>query len=227
MITPYDWQEGIGHRAQYIEAKLAHGAPVIGLSLAEGILLATYRRQTRKIFEIYDRIAFAAVGQASDIEAVRVAALDFASREGYQRSEADVTIQRVVSSMSQPVKRAFGDFGQTPLVIRGLFAEVNAAPDDDIYYTLDFNGDYAVSKNAVAVAGTDEIARKIEEGLKDLDKSGPAEALLPKVWELWKSATLDPDTSEEEALEGLFPEALLLERSNSREDRFHPLTPLP
>ena len=28
MLTPYDWQEGIGNRAQYIEGKLAQGAPV-------------------------------------------------------------------------------------------------------------------------------------------------------------------------------------------------------
>jgi proteasome alpha subunit len=86
MITPYDWQEGIGNRAQYIEGKLAAGAPVVALAVADGILLVTYKRQTRKLFEVYDRLTFAAIGQQSDVEAIRIAAVDFASREGYQRS---------------------------------------------------------------------------------------------------------------------------------------------
>src|SRR3569832_1637489 len=76
VFTPYDWQEGIGNRAQYIEGKLAQGLPVLALSLAEGILLFTYRRQARKIYEIYDRLIFAGVGQQSDVEALRIAAVD-------------------------------------------------------------------------------------------------------------------------------------------------------
>jgi proteasome alpha subunit len=86
MYTPYDWQEGIGHRAQYIEAKLAQGAPVIGVSLDAGILFFTFRRQGRKLFEIYDRLIFGALGQQSDVESVRLAALEFCSREGFNRS---------------------------------------------------------------------------------------------------------------------------------------------
>ena len=82
MFTPYDWQEGIGHRAQYIQAKLAQGAPVIAVSIPAGILVFTYRRQSRKVYEIYDRIIFAGIGQQSDVEAVRIAALEFASKEG-------------------------------------------------------------------------------------------------------------------------------------------------
>src|SRR6476661_1608987 len=111
MLTPYDWQEGIGNRAQYIEGKLAQGSPVLALSRPEGILFFTYRRQTRKIYEIYDRLILAGIGQQSDVDAIRNAALEFASREGFQRSEEDVTIQRVVNALSAPLKRAFGDFG--------------------------------------------------------------------------------------------------------------------
>ena len=124
MYTPYDWQEGIGNRAQYIEGKLAAGSPVLAVSLPEGILVYTFRRQARKIFEIYDRLIFAAVGQQSDVESIRGSALDFASREGYNRSEEDVTIQRVATGISVPIKKAFGDFGTAPLVVRCLFAEV-------------------------------------------------------------------------------------------------------
>jgi len=61
MITPYDWQEGIGNRAQYIEGKLKLGSPVLAVSIEAGIVAFTMRRQTRKIFEVYDRLLFSAV----------------------------------------------------------------------------------------------------------------------------------------------------------------------
>jgi hypothetical protein len=64
VFTPYDWQEGIGNRAQYIEGKLAQGVPVLAVSLEEGILLFTFRRQARKIYEIYDRLLLRALGSS-------------------------------------------------------------------------------------------------------------------------------------------------------------------
>src|SRR2546423_11440604 len=123
MLTPYDWQEGIGHRAQYVENKLEQGSPVLALSIKEGILLVTYRRNARKIFEIYDRLAFAAVGQQSDIESLRVAAVDFAHQEGFNRSEQDVTIQRVVTALSGAGEKTFCEFSNSPVVVGARFAE--------------------------------------------------------------------------------------------------------
>jgi len=73
MFTPYDWQEGIGNRASYIEGKLAHGAPVLAVSLDDGILVFTYRRTSRKICEIYDRL-FAIHGWSAEQERIRAAA---------------------------------------------------------------------------------------------------------------------------------------------------------
>ena len=110
MLTPYDWQEGIGNRAQYVESRLEQGAPILALSTEAGIVVFTYRRQTPKIFEIYDRIVFSAIGQQSDVEAIRIAAVEFAHREGFSRSEDDVTISRLVSAVSAPIKQAFGSF---------------------------------------------------------------------------------------------------------------------
>ena len=75
MYTPYDWQESIGNRASYIEGKLSQGAPAMAVSLNAGILVFTYRRQAQKIYEIYDRLIFAAIGQQSDIEALRTASV--------------------------------------------------------------------------------------------------------------------------------------------------------
>jgi proteasome alpha subunit len=222
MFTPYDWQEGIGNRAQYIEGKLAQGAPVLSLSLPDGILVFTFRRQARKIYEIYDRLLFAGIGQQSDVEAVRISALEFASREGYTRSEEDVTIQRVATAMSAPLKRAFSDFSVSPLVARSLFAEVSASPAEDLYYVLDYDGDYTMARHAAIIAGTQEVADAGLERLKTLDlASASVEERIQALKEVW-IAIMNPEghQSEDELLAGLTPEATLLERSNERENRF-------
>jgi proteasome alpha subunit len=225
VFTPYDWQEGIGNRAQYIEGKLAAGSPVLAVSLPEGILLYTFRRQARKIYEIYDRLVFAGTGQQSDVESLRIAALEFASREGYNRSDEDVTIQRVATAMSAPLKRAFSDFSASPLVVRCLFAEVGPTPEDDLYYVVDYDGDYALSRRRAAVAGTLEAGSDLESQLGALTESEiePAMDALRSIW--LKAADPEGHRTEAEILEGLRPEAMLIERSDAHENRFRLLTP--
>jgi proteasome alpha subunit len=225
MVTPYDWQEGIGNRAQYIEGKLATGSPVLAISIPEGILVVTYRRQTKKVYEIYDRLLFAAIGQQSDVEAVRIAALEFASREGYNRSEQDVTIQRVATGMTAPLKKGFSDFGVAPLVVRCLFAEVGPTPEEDRYFVLDYDGDYAVSRKKAVVAGTLEVGADLEAKLDGLESVSPENAFA-KLKEIWRTG-VDPENhkTDDEIFATLKPEALLLERSDLRENRFRSLTP--
>lgn len=219
MLTPYDWQEGIGNRAQYIEGKLAQGAPVLALSRPEGILLLTYRRQVRKIYEIYDRLAYSGVGGQSDVESIRSAALEFASKEGFSRSEDDVTIQRVVSAMSTPLKRAFADFGASPVSARSLFAEVGERPEDDVYYILDYDGDYSVTKGSAAVAGTFEVGESLERALADVPAEGDLDATIEALKPLWSRA-VDPEGEKSDATEGLTLEVALMDRSPDRENRF-------
>lgn len=219
MLTPYDWQEGIGNRAQYIEGKLGLGTPVLALSRPEGILLLTYRRQARKVYEIYDRLVFAGVGQQSDVEAIRNAALEFASKEGFQRSEEDVTIQRVVSAMSVPLKRAFADFGAAPVVARSLFAEVGDRPEDDTYFTLDYDGDYAVSKGRAAVAGNLEVGETLDRALAEVSSEGDLDATVETLKPLWARA-LDSEGDGGDPTNGLTLEVALMDRRPDRENRF-------
>jgi proteasome alpha subunit len=217
MFTPYDWQEGIANRAQYIESKLEQGAPILAKSLDEGILVFTYRRQSRKIYEIYDRLIYAGVGQQSDVESMRASALEFASREGYNRSEEDVTIQRVANAMSAAVKRAFSDFGTSPLVARSLFAEVNESVADDLYYVIDYDGDYSLSRRSALVSsGTagDSTTR-----LSEIPSSMAASDALSALDEIWRSMRDEPHD------DNLMPEAVLLERSDARENRFRLMYP--
>jgi proteasome alpha subunit len=219
MYTPYDWQEGMGHRAQFVEAKLAQGTPVVAFSHTDGLVMATYRRQARKVFEIYDRLAFSSIGQQSDIEALRVAAVEFAHKEGYNRSEQDVTIQRLVTALSQPLKSAFGDFNMAPIVARSLFVELGPTIEEDGYFTLDYDGDFQQHKLSAVIAGSTEDAKSLTDGLASiLAKPGKLNAILKKLEDLW------PKSEEGSSSEELVFEAAILERSTHRETKFKLLT---
>jgi proteasome alpha subunit len=216
MFTPYDWQESIGQRAQYIEGRLAKGVPVVALSRPEGIVAATLRRQTRKVYEVYDRLLFSALGQQSDVESLRIAALEFASREGYARSEADVTIQRVATGLSAPLKRAFMDLGSGPLVARCLFAEVAPVAEEDTYYLLDYDGDFRVLRGLAVAAGTEEQSEKLREAAEGWRQAETPEAAAGGMIDQIRAGL-------EEELEDTEPEAWLLDRSDARQNRFREL----
>jgi len=154
-LTPYDWNQSIQTRMEYIEERLRDGSPVVGLSIPEGVLLLSIHRAQRKIYEIYDRLVFGGIGNQSDIEMMRNAAIDFAHREGFQRSPDDVTAQRLVGSVLSPsLKKAFGDPFTAPFVFRGLFAEVGAQAEHDAFYALGFDGEFKNDTHYSVVAGS-------------------------------------------------------------------------
>lgn len=225
MYTPYDWQEAMGHRAQYVESRISLGTPVIAASIDAGVLLLTYRRQARKLFEIYDRLAFGAIGQQSDVEAVRIASIDFAHQEGYSHSEMDVTLPRVMTAISGPIKRAFADFSGSPVVAQGLFAEVCGSPDEDRFAVLEYDGDYNLSKHYAAVGPDAETAKALTERLIAFKAEGLNTAKgLRELDEIWKSTILAAKPQEgSELFDDLTLETAILERSPKGESRFRHL----
>ena len=72
---PYRWLEAIGNRREYIRDQLKGGTPVFAVSRPEGILLVGVGQGMSKVFEIYDRHGFAAIGHPVDIEKIRQAAI--------------------------------------------------------------------------------------------------------------------------------------------------------
>lgn len=225
MVTPYDWQEAIGHRAQFIESRIMSGVPVVAVSLDEGILVCTFRRQTRKVFEIYDRLMYAGIGQQSDVESLRVAAIDFAHREGYQRSEQDVTIQRVVTALSQPIKDAFANFSTAPWVGKAMFMEVADSFRHDQFYCIDYDGDYANVHNYCCIAGDRDTEDTIRAEIKAISLKGKTHAdMLPVLEKLVKSGIQAGAEGGDDSRSGLSFEAAILSRDKVGDRRFKMLT---
>jgi proteasome alpha subunit len=183
---PYRWVEAISNRREYIEHELATGSPTIGLSFSEGILLLTFGRDRRKIFEIYDRIAIGGIGHPGDIERLRMMAIELASTEGFTRSAADVSLRRMVTySFSPALKQAFEQIYGPPYLAKILFAEVGPAQDEDLFVRLDYDGSMHASAMSVgkrresfgAIAGTRRGLEQIESFLRDSDFSDLRSAL--------------------------------------------------
>lgn len=252
MSTFYDFHNAIQQRNEYAEDQLRTGSPVVGLSCAEGALLLTLRSSQRKCFDVYDRIAMGALGRQADIESVRIAAIDSAHREGFQRSESDVSLQRLVGfGLSPAVKRIYNDQRSVPLVLRAVFAEVHATPDDDRYFLLGYDGEFRVLRNAAVAAGTlaaedaalDSLASA--QGQVLADALGAALTAWAVAWAHPRrsrpadrsgadsrsdsesdSTPADPATTlRERVADGWTVEAVILERHSAREARFRPVDP--
>ena len=249
--TPYDWQQTLSQKADYAEDRLRGGSPVVAVSADDGIVLLTTQRAQRKLFEVYDRLAFAGIGTPSDLEAIRVRAVDFAHAEGYQRSPEDVSIQRVVGFAISPLlKQAFADPLRTPLVLRGVFAQLGRTPDDDLFFVLNYDGEF-VSRGRHGIAAGAGIAEDhMHQALRDafgddagdhdiLDREDALKLAL-RVWSAgqWALATGGsegetielPEQSEldralTDALETQTLDAAILERHADRERRMRALTP--
>jgi proteasome alpha subunit len=138
---PYRWVEAIANRREYIDSELMTGSPTVGISYDEGILLLTFGRDRRKIFEIYDRIALGGIGHPGDLERLRMMAIELASTEGFTRSAADVSLRRMVNySFSPALKQAFEQLYGAPFLAKLLFAEVGESRSDDLFLRLDYDG---------------------------------------------------------------------------------------
>jgi proteasome alpha subunit len=223
MLSPYDWQEGIGHRTQYVESRLATGSPVVGASFKDGIVFLTYRRQARKVYEVYDELMMGAIGQQSDIEAMRQAAVDFAHQEGFNRSERDVTVKRVVHALSGPIKKAFADFSMVPVVARAIFAQVGPSPDEDAFVMLDFDGDFHSRHCYGYVAPTQEAAEILDEKLRVLKgEKLTCRQGLEQLRDIWLSGLHTEElASPKEATAELSLEFGQLDRFPKGENRFY------
>lgn len=235
MYSPFDFNQSIVHRAEYVEERLKGGSPVVGVSYDAGVLLFTVRRAPRKIFEIYDQMMFAALGNQADVEAVRLAAIDFCHQEGFQRSPDDVSVQRLVGfAISPPLKRAFGDPMTTPNVMRAVFTEMGKMPDKDSFFVLNYDGEFTSSQRFAIAAGSDGAHDAMQESLeKSLGEDIPDfSAALKAAAEAWKAGTQPvsgddedsaPATASDEFTEALKEgrlEAAILERFTPRESKF-------
>jgi proteasome alpha subunit len=153
---PYRWIEAIDDRREYIEDQLRGGSPVVGVQYNDGMLLLTVGSGQRKIFEVHDRIALAAIGPVADIERLRMMATDTASIQGFQNSVDDVTLHRLTNFVLGPtIKQAFESIFSSAYIIKMLLAELGSRGRENQFISLNYDGNVKSDRRALAIGGTD------------------------------------------------------------------------
>jgi proteasome alpha subunit len=144
-------------KADYARKGIARGRNSVVLQYAEGILLVAPNPSSalHKVSEIYDRIAFAAVGRYNEYENLRVAGVRFADTRGYQYAREDVTARGLANWYAQILGSIFTESNK-PYEVEIVVAEVGDAPGGDQMYRITFDGSVADEHDFVAMGGQAE-----------------------------------------------------------------------
>jgi proteasome alpha subunit len=196
---PYRWVEAIRNRREYLEDQLRDASPVVGLGYADGVLLLTTTPGPRKLFEVYNDIAFAAIGHPADLEKLRKAIIDIAHLEAFNLSASDVSLQRLVHLGLGPLmKTAFDEIFRSPYIARAMVAELDPAHAGDAFYTIEADGSFASAGKAAAVAGARRSEEAIAARLADLDPASLSlQEGLRRALEAWGLGALVANRDEE------------------------------
>lgn len=205
----YDWNQAVQQRNEYVEDRLKDGAPIVAVSYDDGILMLTIRgQQQRKIFDVYDRLMMGGLGKQSDLESLRLAAIDVAHKEGFERSPDDVSIQRLVGfSLSPAVKRVYNDQQAIPLTLRAVFAEMNRSPETDHFFVLGYDGEFATRERVAVAAGTPYAEEQAEESLRQARPATQNDALRAALtaWGVGRARLSPRSESDEDEERGFDP----------------------
>ena len=153
-VSPEQWMKD---KADYARKGIARGRSVVVLQYADGILfVAENRARTlHKISEIYDRIAFAAVGKYDEFENLRQAGVRLADTRGYLYDRRDVTGRGLATIYAQTLGRIFTESSK-PFEVEIIVAEVGETADDDQMYRLTYDGSVNDEHGFVAMGGQAE-----------------------------------------------------------------------
>ena len=144
-------------RADYARKGIARGRSVVVLQYDDGVAFATENpsRALHKISEIYDRIAFAAVGKYNEFENLRVAGVRYADLRGYSYDRVDVTARGLANAYAQTLGTVFTTESK-PLEVELVVVEVGREPAGDQIYRLSYDGSVADEHGWVVMGGQAE-----------------------------------------------------------------------
>ncbi|GAA2020448.1 proteasome subunit alpha [Pseudokineococcus marinus] len=170
-------------RADFARKGIARGRSVVVLCFDAGIALVADNpsRALHKVSEIYDRIAFAAVGKYNEFENLRVAGVRYADLRGYSYDRADVTARGLANAYAQTLGSVFTTESK-PLEVEIVVAEVGASGEGDQIYRLTYDGSVADERGAVVIGGAaDALAGVLAEGWRPDLRLADALALARRV----------------------------------------------
>ncbi len=156
-------------RADYARKGIARGRSVVAVQYADGVLFVSENpsQALHKVSEIYDRIAFAAVGRYNEFENLRIAGVRLADMRGYSYDRRDVTGRGLANVFAQTLGSIF-TVESKPYEVEIVIAEVGETPADDQIYRLTYDGSVADEHGFVAMGGSaEQISQDLAERYRD------------------------------------------------------------
>jgi proteasome alpha subunit len=153
-------------RADYARKGIARGRSVLVSTYQDGIVFVAENPSSalHKVSEIYDRIAFAAVGKYNEFENLRQAGVRIADLRGYSYDRSDVTGRMLANTYAQVLGTIFTTESK-PYEVEITVAEVGEAAGGDQLYRLTYDGSVADEQGFVAMGGNaDAITTKMQQG---------------------------------------------------------------
>src|SRR5437588_9519190 len=156
-------------RADYARKGIARGRSLVALECPAGVLIVADNpsRTLHKVSEIYDRIAFAAVGKYNEFENLRVAGVRYADLRGYSYDRSDVTGRALANAYAQTLGTIFTQESK-PYEVEIVVAEVGDSAEYDQLYRLTYDGSVFDEPTFVVMGGMSEpISGVMRESFAD------------------------------------------------------------
>jgi proteasome alpha subunit len=157
-------------RADFARKGIARGRSVTVVQYADGIVFVSENpsQALHKVSEIYDRIAFAAVGRYNEFENLRIAGVRLADMRGYAYDRRDVTGRGLANAYAQTLGTIFSSGGEKPYEVEIFVAEVGDAAEQDQIYRLTYDGQVADEHGFAVMGGNaDSVAAHMREHYHD------------------------------------------------------------
>jgi proteasome alpha subunit len=162
-------EQAMRDKADYARKGIARGRSCVALQYAGGILMVAPNPSSalHKISEIYDRIAFAAVGRYNEYENLRKAGVTYADITGYQFARHDVTARGIANWYAQTLGTIFTESNK-PFEVEIVVAEVGEQESGDQIYRITFDGSVTDEPGFVAFGGqADQVSAQLKERYSD------------------------------------------------------------
>ena len=139
---------------------------MVVVQYADGVLFVSENpsQALHKVSEIYDRIAFAAVGRYNEFENLRIAGVRLADMRGYSYDRRDVTGRGLANAYAQTLGTIFSSGGEKPYEVEIFVAEVGDSAADDQIYRLTYDGQVADEHGFAVMGGAADVGRDLPQG---------------------------------------------------------------
>ena len=161
MSTPFyvSPEQLMKDRADFARKGISRGRSVVAVQYADGILFASENPSAalHKVSEIYDRIAFAAVGRYNEFENLRIAGVRLADMRGYAYDRRDVTGRGLANAYAQTLGTIFSSGGEKPYEVEIFVGEIGDVAEDDQLYRLTYDGQVADEHGFAVMGGAADV----------------------------------------------------------------------